>query len=84
MKTILILNKKLESAQENLANELTKKFPKGHILYFHISSKQKNPSQGIIMGADQNRFAGYVRVRMISEKEDVKSVHFSQIIGVKP
>ncbi len=77
MKEIIGLNKSLEMAQKNLKNALNRLCPEGSIIYFHLKYGQKNPSEGTVYGADDGHYAGYVRVKM---HEDVRSVHFSQII----
>lgn len=80
MKKLIELNEKLEKAQDALANEISKKWPTGSEIYFNVRYYQITPSSGIVLGADRYKYAGYLRVKMYSRKQDVKSIYFAHII----
>lgn len=76
---IVELAKEMEKAQHALYEAMARMFPKGSDVDYIVKHGQINPSCGEVIGADDHHFAGYIRVRPYSGKQEIRSVHYSRI-----
>jgi len=74
------LERRKQQAETKLTEELNRMFPDNSEVKFFISRHQKNPSIGTVICSDRGPLAGHLRIRMLSKKQDVKSVHFMQLL----
>ena len=79
MREITELNNIKEMAERNLVRAMERACPRGITIKFWLRHGQVHPSEGVVIMAESGGYAGFVKVRMVSKKEDVKSVHFSEI-----
>jgi hypothetical protein len=72
----------LQQAQIDLISELELKIPKRSYVQFFLSSRQKRPSSGEVVGY---RESGYLVVRLHQVKPDssmsIRGVHYSDVFN---